>query len=174
MKRALLGMLIVLAVLGSAASGSGSSGAETVQLPVLEAELLAKINEARAARGLQRLVVAPGLQASARAHSRSMLHSGLFQHDSPDGTRFSERIRRFYPSRGFRSWSVGENLLFHSAQVSPAEAIDAWRASPPHRRNMFNPTWREVGIGAAWAPSAPGDFVDASVSVLTVDFGVRR
>jgi uncharacterized protein YkwD len=174
MKRALLSVLMVLALFGSAASGSGSSRAETVQLPVLEAQLLAEINKARAARGLQRLVVAPGLQASARAHSRAMLESGLFQHDSPDGTRFSERIRRFYRSRGFKTWSVGENLLFHSARVAPGEAIDAWRDSAPHRRNMFNPTWREVGIGAVWAPSAPGDFVDASVNVLTVDFGARR
>jgi uncharacterized protein YkwD len=174
MKRALLSVLIVLALLGSAGSGSSSSGAETVRLPALEAELLAQINEARAAKGLQRLVLAPGLRAAARAHSRAMLASGVFQHDSPDGTSFSDRIRRFYPSRGFKSWSVGENLLFHTSQVSPREAIDAWRASPPHRRNMFNPSWREVGIGAVWTASAPGDFVDESVSVLTMDFGARR
>jgi uncharacterized protein YkwD len=174
MKRALLSLLVVLALLGSAGSGSGSSRTATVRLPVLEAELMAEINEARVARGLRRLVVAAGLQASARAHSRAMLDSGVFQHDSPDGTRLSDRIRRFYPSRGFRSWSVGENLLYHTSQVSPEEAIDAWLASPPHRRNMFNPSWREVGIGAVWATSAPGDFVDASVSVLTVDFGTRR
>jgi uncharacterized protein YkwD len=174
MKRALLGVLMLLALLGSAASGSGSSGAETVRLPVLEAELLARINEARAARGLHPLVLAPGLQAAARAHSRAMLASGVFQHESPDGTRFSDRIRRFYPSRGFKSWSVGENLLYHTAQVSPADAIDAWQGSPPHRRNMLSPSWREVGIGAVWAASARGDFVDASVSVLTVDFGARR
>jgi uncharacterized protein YkwD len=174
MKRALLSALMVLALFGSAAFGSGSSRAETVRLPALESELLAAINKARAARGLPRLDVAPGLRASARAHSRAMLESGLFQHDSPDGTRFSERIRRFYPSRGFKSWSVGENLLYHTSQVSPEEAIDAWRASPPHRRNLFNPSWREVGIGAVWAASAPGDFVDASVNVLTVDFGARR
>jgi uncharacterized protein YkwD len=174
MKRALFGLLTVLALLGSAGSGSGASEAQTVRLPSLEAGLLAQINETRAARGLHPLVPAPGLQASARAHSRALLVSGVFQHDSPDGTRFSERIRRFYPSRGFKSWSVGENLLYHTSQVSPEEAVAAWLDSPPHRRNMFNPSWREVGIGAVWAASAPGDFVDTSVSVLTVDFGARR
>jgi uncharacterized protein YkwD len=165
-------MLLVLTV-GVSSGLARSSGGEVVGLPSLEAQIVVELNAVRAARGLRPLSLARGLQASARNHSRTMLQQGFFRHDSPDGTRFSDRIRRFYPAHGFRSWSVGENLLYHTAELPPAEAIAAWLRSPPHRRNMLSPQWREVGVGALWSAAAPGEFVDASVSVVTVDFGVR-
>jgi uncharacterized protein YkwD len=174
MKAALLGVLMLLALTAGAASGrAGSAGGQVVRLTALESELLAQINTARAERGLHRLALSRRLQASARAHARAMLERGVFQHESPDGTRFGDRIRRFYPSRGFRSWSVGENLLYQTDALSSTEALAAWRSSPPHSRTLFVPAWRDVGIGALWTDSAPGEFVDAAVSVVTVDFGAR-
>ena len=54
----------------------------------------------------------------------------------------------WYPLAGYRSWSVGENLLWSSPGVDPARALDLWMGSPEHRANILNPRWREIGIGA--------------------------
>ena len=53
------------------------------------------------------------------------------------------------------------------------EAIQAWLDSPPHRENMLDPTWREVGIGSLHAASAGGTFGGGPTWVITMDFGAR-
>jgi uncharacterized protein YkwD len=173
MTRALVTLLLLLALAGGAAARSSAAGG-SVGLADLEAAILGEVNAARAARGLRPLVASRGLQAAARAHSRAMLASGAFRHDSADGTAFSERIRRFYPSRGFDSWSVGENLLFYTDELAATGAVAAWLDSPSHRRNMLSPAWRDVGVGVWRTAAAPGDFGGADASVVTVDFGSRR
>ena len=51
--------------------------------------------------------------------------------------------------------------------------IRAWLNSPPHRENMLAPNWREVGIAALHASSAPGFFGDEPTVLITMDFGAR-
>jgi uncharacterized protein YkwD len=46
--------------------------------------------------------------------------------------------------------------------------------SPEHRANLLNPRWRQIAVAALSVPSAPGFFDDRPVTVVTVDFGVRR
>jgi uncharacterized protein YkwD len=46
--------------------------------------------------------------------------------------------------------------------------------SPEHRRNLLNPDWRQIGLAALEVPSAPGLYVGLGVTIVTVDFGVRR
>jgi uncharacterized protein YkwD len=173
MTRALFTLVLVLALAGGAAARSNAAGG-SADVADLEAAILDEVNAARAAHGLRPLVTSRGLKAAARAHSRAMLASGAFRHDSADGTAFSERIRRFYPSRGFDSWSVGENLLFSTDELAAAGAVAAWLDSSSHRRNMLSPAWRDVGVGVWRAAAAPGDFGGANASVITVDFGSRR
>jgi uncharacterized protein YkwD len=45
--------------------------------------------------------------------------------------------------------------------------------SPPHRKNLLTPGWREVGLGAVRALGAPGVYRGLDVTILTADFGVR-
>jgi hypothetical protein len=49
-----------------------------------------------------------------------------------------------------------------------------WLASPPHRRTLYSRLWRDVGLGAVAAESAPGVFGGEAMTVVTADFGVRR
>jgi uncharacterized protein YkwD len=104
-----------------------------------------------------------------------MLELGFFGHDSADGTAFSERIKRHYTSRGWRSWSVGEALLASQGRTVDAHAIvAAWLESPPHREIILSPTWRDAGIGALYAPTAPREYGGAETIVVTADFGARE
>lgn len=140
----------------------------------LEAGVVRELNRVRVDRGLRPLRATPGLRAAARTHSRTMLDAGFFGHESPDGTAFSDRIRRFYTNRGWHTWSVGEALLASEDRIPGAAAIvTAWLDSPPHRQIVLSPTFRDVGIGAFHAASAPGAFEGTETVVVTADFGLR-
>ena len=104
-----------------------------------------------------------------------MLALGFFSHTSADGTAFSDRIKRYYTSRGFTTWSVGEALLASESDDIDAKAVvSAWLDSPPHREILLSPNWRDAGIGAFYTPSAPSQFGGAGAIVVTADFGLRE
>jgi uncharacterized protein YkwD len=102
-----------------------------------------------------------------------MLAGGFFAHESKDGSPFFVRVKRYYPAAGFHQWSAGENLLFSSGELRGGSVIRAWLDSPPHRENMLAANWREVGIAALHASSAPGVFGDEPTVLITMDFGAR-
>jgi uncharacterized protein YkwD len=140
-----------------------------------EERMLDRLNALRASRGLAPLKVSPGLSSAADRHSREMARHGYCGHNSADGASFGTRISRFYGrGRGWRMWSVAENVLCHPQRLTAAGAVSKWLASPGHRANLLAPQWREVGVGAVYADSAPGAFRGADVLLVTADFGVRQ
>ncbi len=173
MRRIALLFTILSAVSAVGVSSSGAAPASTERLPAVETGILHRLNVVRTANGLRPLVVSGALQDAAVSHSRAMLLGGFFEHDSPDGTSFSTRLRKFYSPKGYDTWSVGENLLFASSVVTPAETIEAWMESPEHRDNMLTGRWRDVGIAALQATTAPGAFGGEQTFLVTMDFGTR-
>ena len=142
-------------------------------LRALESRVLVDMNRVRVQHGLVPLRPAPRLNAAASQHSREMARVGYFSHNSADGAAFWRRIKRFYSSAGYRSWSVGENLLWSSPDVDAPGAIKMWMGSPEHRANLLNPSWREVGLSAVHSDSAPGTYHGLGVTIVTADFGAR-
>lgn len=141
----------------------------------LEAAVVRAMNRVRAEAGLEPLRTSPSLRTAARGHSRAMLERGFFAHESADGTSFSERIRRHYSNRGWQMWSVGEALLASQGSTLEADAIvEAWLDSPPHRAIILSPTWRDAGVGALFARTAPREFGGAETIAVTADFGLRK
>jgi uncharacterized protein YkwD len=176
MKRALALCALLLAVtslIGGQAGAVATAPAATARLQVLEKDILIRLNATRASHGLQRLTLSTDLQNAAVSHSRLMLTEGYFAHESQDGSPFSVRLKRYYAAAGFDHWSVGENLLYTTGELSAARAINAWLGSPSHRKNLLFPAWREVGIGALRASSANGTFGGEPTAVITMDFGDR-
>jgi uncharacterized protein YkwD len=143
-------------------------------LAVLEDGVVARMNQIRRRHGLRPLRYNSRLRAAAVFHSRDMGRRGYFEHDSISGTPFWRRIERFYPSRGFRSWTVGENLFWASETYGAAFAVREWMHSPPHRENILSRDWREVGIGAVYFANAGGEYRGHRVTIVTADFGARR
>jgi uncharacterized protein YkwD len=156
----------------AASSSQGQSRAQSATA-ALEAAVVARVNVIRRGRGLRPLHWNRRLAAAADYHSRDMARKGYFEHDSANGTAFWRRIERFYPSRGFRSWTVGENLLWASDTYGASFAVREWMESPPHRENLLSRDWREIGIGAVTVSSAPGDYGGRAVTIVTADFGAR-
>src|SRR5712691_7281978 len=57
---------------------------------------------------------------------------------------------------GYRTWNVGENLLWSTPGIDASTVVDRWLASPTHRHILLSPRWRELGLGVAAATAAPG------------------
>jgi uncharacterized protein YkwD len=136
--------------------------------------ILQQLNALRAAHHLHTISLSRQLTTAAMAHTKDMASHGYFAHASEDGGAFWKRIQHYYIGSGYGYWSVGENLLWSSPDVDPAEAIKLWFDSPEHKKNMLDPRWREIGIAALHATSAPGVYGDQEVTIVTTDFGVRR
>jgi len=174
--RTFAALAVVLAtVLVTAPTAATAQSANVERRAPLEAAVIKALNRIRADAGLKPLRPSPSLRTAARGHSEAMLELGFFSHESADGTAFSERIRRHYTNRGWRTWSVGEALLASAGTtVEPATIVEAWLESPPHRAIILSPTWRDAGIGAFYAPDAPKEFGGSATIVVTADFGLRE
>jgi uncharacterized protein YkwD len=121
--------------------------------------------------GDQRLTVAANarLADAARGHATDMVARHYFAHTSLGGTTFVDRIRRtgYLPSRG--GWSAGEILAWASGPLAtPRGIVDAWMASPEHRRILLDPRFSDVGVGVAFG--APDGSADTAITV-DADFG---
>lgn len=171
--RLALAFAVVVAVAFLADSAAGASRSET-SLQTLNRAVLASVNRFRLAHGLTALRECAGLDRSARRHSLEMGRLGYFSHSSPDGLQFWQRIRRFYPARGFSYWGAGENLVWASPSLSAGSAMKMWISSPPHLANLLSSRWRQIGISAVGVVRAPGVYGGRSVTIITTDFGVRR
>jgi uncharacterized protein YkwD len=124
-------------------------------------------------RHLVPLRLSPPLDAAARQHSLEMARRGYFGHESANGTSFARRISRFYSSTGYRHLAAGENILWSTLPLNATRVVSLWMHSPGHRRNILNRAWREIGISAVEASTAPGVFRGLDVAIVTTDFGVR-
>jgi uncharacterized protein YkwD len=165
------GAVALSAGYASAAPRAAISARAVTQMPTLEERVLDAINTLRRAHGLAQLRLDPRLAATAREHSLSMAEHGYFRHSSLGGSSFWSRVEGKY---GRPIWRVGENLVWASPHLSASQAIAMWLKSPPHRRNLLAPLWREIGLGAVHADPAPGAYQGLPATILTADFGVRR
>ncbi len=144
----------------------------SIRLNAAEKRLLELHNEARTQRGLEPLCVDPTLTEAARAHSEDMIEKDYFAHTTPGGGSLGERLKRFgYTPEGYRFWKVGGNIAWHSgAEPEPENMFEGWMNSPPHRHNILEEDFRQIGIG-----TASGEYKSFEHSVMyTADFGVRR
>lgn len=170
--RVVVGVIAAAALLAPAAAAAPQRA--SAKMTPLENGVLVQINSFRRANDLAPLRINAKLSAAARMQTVAMANGGFFAHESPDGSSFWKRIQSFYASSPWRFWSVGENLLWSSPDVSAQRALTMWANSPEHRKNMLNPAWREIGIAAVHAVAAPGVFKGMDVTIVATDFGVRR
>jgi uncharacterized protein YkwD len=161
-------------VLGSAGALGVGRPNSSPHVSRLDSALLVQINAVRRAHALGPLKPSTPLTVAAAQHTAEMGRAGYFGHASLDHTLFWKRIQRSYPSSGYQSWDVGENLLYVAPDVDAPRAMRLWMRKPEHRANLLKPTWREIGIATLHYTSAPGVYHDKAVTILTADFGVRR
>ena len=168
-----IALLAALTVLAGPATGSARPQGAVSPSGSVQTALVRQMNALRATHGLSLLRLSPALNAAAAVHSTQMARMGYFSHNSANGQSFSQRVASYYPPRGYRSWTVGENLVYGSPDLGAARALRLWLSSPPHRANLLNPHWHELGLSAVHATSAPGVYGGSPATIVTADFGAR-
>lgn len=157
---------------GAAPLGSARPGSLTSERALAYA-VAARINDVRVTRGLRRLTRSQSLEQAAAAHSLEMARDGFFRHESADGGAFWRRVGRYYGAVGFRSWQVGETLLWATPTTDAVEVLRDWLNSPHHRAILLGPEWHDIGVSVVHETDAPGVFHGQEVTIVTADFGVR-
>ena len=99
------------------------------------------VNKERINRGIVPLAWNEGLANVGRAHSKDMFERGYFSHYSPEGKDVGDRLEEVGISYSF----AGENLaLAPNVQRADTGLIN----SEGHRRNILDPAFKKLGIGA--------------------------
>jgi uncharacterized protein YkwD len=137
-----------------------------------ERSTLCLLNAQRRSAGLRALSTRPPLSRAAAGYSDQMVRESFFGHQAPSGPDLAGRLTRAgYLSHAATDWFVGENLGWATGTAAtPRQLVAAWMASPGHRRNILEPTFRDIGIGVASGTPASGpDGV-----TVTTDFGTQH
>lgn len=105
-----------------------------------EQAVLALVNDARAAKGCKALVIDDRITTAAQGHSTDMASRKYFDHETPEGVDFAERMRAAgYPKPG------GENIA--QGYRTPEQVMQGWMNSPGHRANIETCAFTTMGVG---------------------------
>ncbi len=146
LKSGVLTLISVSLVLSPAftygATQSNSSGEQVKKLNTTK--IISETNIARKMEGLPKLTKDAKLMRAAKDKAISMAANEYFNHTTPDGKEFTYFINR----AGYDYSSIGENIAVYF--TSEKGAVASWLASPPHRANIMNRTYKHIGVGLAY------------------------
>jgi uncharacterized protein YkwD len=141
-----VGVLASAALYAARAGSAGGAKEEgKVKLTADEAKLLEMTNKQRTEKKLPPLKLNPLLVKAARAHSANMARQQKLEHVL-DGKRVGQRLKDV----GYTALGEGENIYLGKAGFGrPETALKFWMNSRPHRENILEPNFTEIGIGIA-------------------------
>jgi uncharacterized protein YkwD len=148
-KSRILSVVVFLLGLALAVSARAGAGSVTQAKPLTpsgasvtpdEMAVVRVMNAVRMSHGVPPLRVGRALTRAARSHSADMARNGYFDHGA-----FVRRLRAF----GVRAPYLGENLASGTQPLSATAIVQMWIASPPHRQNLLDRSFRRVGVGEA-------------------------
>jgi uncharacterized protein YkwD len=127
---------------------------------------LCLLNRQRRAHHIARLRENGRLDLASVRHAQDMARRNYFDHGDYVG-----RIKSTDYLSGASSWMVGENIAWGSGSyATPKSIVSMWMHSPPHRHNILDPRFHEIGIGIARGAPVGGASDGATYAT---DFGAR-
>jgi cell division septation protein DedD len=109
--------------------------------------LLADTNSSRSANGVASLSLNDRLNAAAQASADDMAARNYWSHNTPDGNP----PWIWVANQGYSYQKLGQNLA--TGFSDEQSTIDGWMNSPPHRENLLDPAFTQVGFGFANNPN---------------------
>ena len=120
--------------------GGGSDSKEIESVPQMEKRIFELANEERAKAGAPALKWSNNLALAARLHADEMARHKQLSHQFSDEAELGARLAQ----QGARFDADAENVGYAG---SADELHSGWMNSPPHRANMLNPRYDEMGVG---------------------------
>src|SRR5262245_13893462 len=124
----------------------------TPDIPKVEIAIVEMTNAFRREQRLGPVALNAQLTSAARAYAAFLARSNLFSHTA-DGREAADRVK----AAGYSYCLVAENLSlnldsrgFETRQLAK-DAIEGWKDSPGHRKNMLAPHVTEIGVAVAKA-----------------------
>jgi uncharacterized protein YkwD len=142
-------------------------------LPAVVTATVCLIDRERLADHLLPLRPNNSLRAVAANQSQEMVLGDYFGDDSRSGQTPLQRIvATRYLGRAAQV-STAQNIGWGTrAYATPADVVQAWMDSPPHRQIILTGEYRNIGVGVA--PAAPAALAQGQPgATYTVEFGVR-
>jgi uncharacterized protein YkwD len=139
----------------------------------LRSSMLCLINRVRGHYGIGALRENPQLRRSATGHSEDMVEHGYFSHYGPAGSTVGSRVASAGYLARVNIYFVGENIGggIGSNGGSALAVFRAWMHSPPHRANILDPGFHDIGVGVVRGYPAGGGVTAAT---YTLDLGMRH
>ena len=122
-------------------NGSDTTGNTEADNLSFEKQVVALVNEQRAAYGLAPLTLSTELSNVARAKSQDMHDNNYFDHTSPTYGSPFEMMSSF----GISYRTAGENIAM--GYTTPEAVMNAWMNSSGHRANILNASYTQIGVG---------------------------
>ncbi|HYM64872.1 MAG TPA: CAP domain-containing protein [Candidatus Sulfotelmatobacter sp.] len=110
---------------------------------ISDQELLVLTNQKRQEAGLSPLSLNSTLSQAASSKASDMFGKDYWAHIAPDGTT----PWVFIKSSGYNYVYAGENLA--RGYSSAPDVVNAWMASPEHRKNMLSSNYTDVGFAVS-------------------------
>jgi uncharacterized protein YkwD len=142
----------------------------SANLARISAATLCLVNQQRTSRGLVALRVNTAMVKAATNHSLDMVARNYFDHTSPTGETFLDRLRAAGYIRPNSGYSIAENIAAGTGSyATPSATVTMWMNSAGHRANILNGGYRDTGIGLAAA--APAFIGTGPGGTYTQEFG---
>lgn len=103
-------------------------------------QVVALTNTERQNAGCGPLTVDANITTAAQKHASDMANRDYFEHTTPEGVTFDQRIRNAGYSR------PGAENIARGASTA-AQVVDLWMNSPGHRANILNCDLNTIGVG---------------------------
>ncbi|WP_050739227.1 CAP domain-containing protein [Acetobacterium bakii] len=143
------GIKIVVVPKGAAAPGNTNRPFIQASNP-FEEQVIALVNQERAARNLGIVTSDPSLTLAAQIRAQEII--GTFSHTRPDQRSFSTVLS----DAGISYRYAGENIA--AGQASAEAVVSGWMNSEGHRANILNPEFTKLGVGYTYADSGYGHY----------------
>jgi len=135
---------------------------EAPQSVLTKAGVINLTNDQRTQNGLPALKENAKLDSAALAKAQDMLKNQYFEHVSPAGAGPQDLAK----SVGYAYLAYGENLAMGNFADDKA-LVEGWMASPGHRANILNSSYREIGVAVV-----KGKYEDKTTWLAVQEFGL--
>ena len=109
----------------------------------MKQDIVDRTNALRKGNGVAALRVNDKLMQAAQVRADEMAASGVYSHTRPDGRKYTTVTDCPYIGENIHligEWQIRDSSL-------PSFAVEAWKNSAAHLKNMLNTRYREIGVG---------------------------